>query len=430
MSDKPTLSEPTFSEPTFDVEAVRARYPALADDRVWLDGAAGSQVPDVVIDAVSGVYRRGLGNQGAAFAVSTRLGELVGAARTAVADLVGAPDPTGVVFGPSMTALAYRFASALARQWRPGDEVVVTELDHEANVSPWVQAARATGAVVRTAPLDRLSGTLAAEAVTRLLTDRTRLVAVTAASNLLGSMPDIPAIAAGARRAGALSFVDGVHHCPHAVVDVEALGVDLYLTSAYKWYGPHLAAAVARPGLLAELDVDNLAGVSTDGPARFELGTNPFPALAGVVAAVEHLTDPTSDCTASSEQGFVRREKLVAARTAATAHERALGTAMVDGLRTIDGVELLPGWDAARRTATATFRVRGAAPARVAAALDRAGVNVWHGNGYARRAASALGVLDTGGAVRASVNHYNRADDVERLLRAVADFACEGLPEG
>lgn len=407
----------TAAGPVFDVEAVRARYPALADGRVWLDGAAGSQVPDVVIEAVTEVYRRGLGNQGATFAVSARLGELVGAARAAVADLVGAPDPADVVFGPSMTALTYRFASALAARWRPGDEIVVTELDHEANVSPWLQAARRAGVVVRTARLDRASGTLPAGAVTGLLTDRTRLVAVTAASNLLGSMPDVPMITAEARRAGALSFVDGVHHCPHAVVDVGELGADLYLTSAYKWYGPHLAAAAARPGLLAELEVDNLDGVPREGPVRFELGTNPFPALAGVVAAVDHLADPTGREVAGAPAD--RRARIVAARTAATDHERDLGAALIDGLHSIAGVELLPGWDAARRTATATFRVRGGSPAQVAATLDRAGINVWHGNGYARSAANALGLFETGGAVRASLNHYNRADDVDRLLAAL-----------
>jgi cysteine desulfurase family protein (TIGR01976 family) len=431
----------------FDVEAVRARYPALADGRVWLDGAAGTQVPDAVIDAVTRVYRTGLGNQGAAFPVSHRLGELVVDARRAVADLVGAPDPDGVVFGPSMTALTYRFASALSARWRAGDEIVVTELDHEANLWPWVQAARRVGAVVRTAPLDRLSGTLPAESVTGLLGDRTRLVAVTAASNLLGSVPDLPAITSAARRAGALSYVDGVHHCPHAVVDVPALGADVYLSSAYKWYGPHLAAAVARPELLAELEVDNLRPVH--GPARFELGTNPFPALAGVVAAVQHLTDPTASpaigvgesrdrfrpaspaigvgesrdsCRRVSRSVSAttdRRATLVAARTAAVAHEQALGTALVNGLRAIDGVRLLPGWDAARRTPTATFRIRDAQPAEVAAALDRADINVWHGYAYAVAAATALGVRETGGAVRASVNHYNRADDVRRLLDAV-----------
>lgn len=424
---------------TFDVEALRARYPALTDGRVWLDGAAGTQVPDTVIDAVSEVYRTGLGNQGATFPVSGRLGRLVAEARRSVADLVGAADPDGVVFGPSMTALAYRFASALSVRWRAGDEIVVTELDHEANLWPWAQAAERAGAVVRTAPLDRLSGTLPAEAVIGLLTDRTRLVAVTAASNLLGTVPDLPAITAAAREAGALSVVDGVHHCPHAVVDLPRLGADVYLTSAYKWYGPHLAAAVVtRPELLDGLEVDNLRPVRGPGPARFELGTNPFPALAGVTAAVNHLaagdtagdtaggtTGDTAEPRPAGEAAAGRRTALVAARAAAVAHERALGAALIDGLRTIDGVELLPGWDAERRTATATFRVRGAAPAEVAAGLDRAGINVWHGHAYAWAAAAALGVRDTGGAVRASVNHYNRADDVQRLLNAVAGWVAD-----
>lgn len=416
------------------MQVVRARYPALADGRVWLDGAAGTQVPDGVIDAVSSVYRIGLGNQGATFPASARLGELVERARAAVADLVGGR-PEDVVFGPSMTALTYRFAAALSARWRPGDEIVVTELDHEANLWPWVQAAERAGVVVRTARLDRERGTVPVEHITGLLTDRTRLVAVTAASNLLGSMPELAVITARARDAGALSYVDGVHHCPHAVVDVAALGADLYVSSAYKWYGPHLAAVVARPGLLAGLAPDNLRPVSGDGPARFELGTNPFPALAGVVAAVDHLANPSaSPANRSASPGdrsaspaipdaTDRRARLVAARTAALAHERELGASLVAGLREIDGVELLPGWDAEHRTPTATFRIRGATPGEVARALDRAGVNVWHGHAYAWAAAGALGLRDSGGAVRASVNHYNHDQDIRRLVAAVSGYA-------
>jgi cysteine desulfurase family protein (TIGR01976 family) len=400
----------------FDVAAVRARYPALADGRAWLDGAAGTQVPECVIDAVAGVYRTGLGNQGAAFPASRHLGELVTGARRAVAELVGAPDPDTVVLGPSMTALTYRFAAALSARWRPGDEVVVTELDHEANLWPWAQAAARVGAVVRTARIDRETGTLPTEEVTGLLTERTRLVAVTAASNLLGTMPDVAAIAGAARRVGALSYVDGVHHCPHAVVDVAALDADVYLTSAYKWYGPHLAAAVTRPGLLGELEPDNLRPVPAGGPVPFELGTNPFPALAGVAAAVRHLADPEHERAAGP--AALRRS-----RAAAVAHEQALAATLLDGLRGIEGVEPLPGWDAPARTATATFRLRGVTPAETAAALAAAGVNVWHGHAYAWAAVGALGLREAGGAVRASLNHYNRADDIHRLLDAVADCA-------
>jgi cysteine desulfurase family protein (TIGR01976 family) len=412
----------------FDAAAVRARYPALADGRVWLDGAAGTQVPDAVIDAVSELYRSGLGNQGAAFPVSQRLDEVVARARRAVADLVGAPDPAGVVFGPSMTALTYRFASALAAEWRPGDEIVVTELDHEANVWPWARAAELAGVRVQTARLDRAAGTLPVEAVTELLTDRTRLVAVTAASNLLGTMPDVASITAAARQVGAVSYLDGAHHCPHAVVELAALGADFYVTSAYKWYGPHLAAvATTRPELLDGLAVDNLRPVTGPGPARFELGTNPFPALAAVAAAVSHLADlgPSGPGSAPAP-GVGRRERLVGARSAAVAHERGLGALLLAGLRGIDGVELLPGADAPadRRTPTFSFRVAGHEPRAVAEALARAGVNVWHGTAYALAAAAALGVSGSG-AVRASVNHYNTAEDVSRLITAVSDHVSE-----
>lgn len=397
----------------FDVAAVRARFPALADGRAWLDGAAGTQVPESVIDAVTAVYRSGLGNQGAAFATSHRLGGLVADARRAVADLVGAPDAAGVVFGPSTTALTYRFAGALATGWRPGDEVVLTELDHEANVGPWARAAERAGAVVRMAPLDRLSGTLRTETVAGLLNHRTRLVAVTAASNLLGTTPDVPAIAAAAREVGAVSYVDGAHHCPHAVVDLPALGADLYVTSAYKWYGPHLAAVVARdPGLLDGLAVDNLRPVT--GTARFELGTNPFPALAGVVAAVEHLAGLV-------EGTGGRRERLVRTMAEVVWHEREQAQGLLAGLRDVRGLSFLPGWDApaGQRAPTVSFRLAGWSPAELAGGLDRAGVNVWHGTAYALGAAEALGIAGSGGAVRASVNLYNDSSDVSRLVEAV-----------
>lgn len=400
--------------------AARARFPALGDGRAWLDGAAGTQVPDAVIDAVTAVYRSGLGNQGAAFATSHRLDGLVGAARRAVADLVGVPDPAGVVFGPSTTALTYRFAGALAAGWRPGDEVVLTELDHEANVGPWAHAAERAGAVVRMAPLDRLSGTLRVETVTGLLNRRTRLVAVTAASNLLSTMPDVPAIAAAARAVGAVTYVDGAHHCPHAVVDLPAMAADLYVTSAYKWYGPHLAAVVARdPGLLDGLEVENLRPVTGPGPARFELGTNPFPALAGVAAAVDHLAG-----LARGGAGG-RRERLVRSMGEVVRHERGLAGELLAGLREVPGLSPLPGWDvpADRRAPTVSFRLAGWPPAALAAELDRAGVNVWHGTAYALGAAEALGIAESGGAVRASVNLYNDTSDVSRVVEAVRKCA-------
>ncbi|MGH4025375.1 MAG: cysteine desulfurase-like protein [Pseudonocardiaceae bacterium] len=403
----------------FDVAGVRAQYPALADGRVWLDGAAGTQVPQTVIDAVVQTYRVGVSNQGAPFAASRRGTEIVAQARDAVADLLGVSDPRGVVFGPTMTALVYRFAAMLGATWREGDEIVVTQLDHDANVRPWVQAAARAGVVVRIAPIDPRTVELPVDAVRALLGPRTRLVALTAASNVVGTRPDVTTITSAAREVGAVSFIDGAHHCPHAHVDLPALGADLYATSAYKWAGPHLAAVVAAdPELLDGLDHDRLRPAPNTVPERFEVGTNPFAALAGVVAAVEHLA--AMDGTAVGS----RRERLAVSRHAVEDHEAVLGTRMVAGLRATPGVTVYG--EPAHRTPTAYFTLAGRTPAALAEALAERGINCWHGYSYAWELAGALGLRDCGGAVRTSVNHYNTAADVDRLLDAVTDLAAAG----
>ena len=277
---------------TFDVARVRGSYPALADGHAYLDAAAGTQVPIPVIDAIADAYRAGIGNTGGAFAASERSGAIVAEARRAVADLTGGA-ASGVIFGPSMTALTYRMSAALARGWAPGDEIVVSRLDHDANIRPWIQAAARAGAVVRWAEADLATGELPAAQYAELVGDRTRLVAVTAASNVLGTRPDVAAIAAVAHAAGALCYVDGVHATPHIPVDVAAFGADFYATSAYKWSGPHVAAVVAAPALLETVWPDKLAPSSNAVPWRFERGTLPFADLAGVTAAVDHLAGLT-----------------------------------------------------------------------------------------------------------------------------------------
>lgn len=231
----------------YDVASVRSRYPALSDGWAYLDGAAGTQVPRAVIEAESAAYAAGIGNHGGTFAASRRSDALTAAARAAVADLVGAPSSAGVVLGPSTTALVYRFAEALAKAWRPNDEIVLTRLDHDANVRPWVQAAGRAQVRVRWADPVLPSLDLPTEVVAELLGPLTRLVAVTGASNVVGTRPDIRAIADAAHAAGALLFVDGVHATPHTAVDVVALGADFWATSAYKWSGPHVAAVAAAP---------------------------------------------------------------------------------------------------------------------------------------------------------------------------------------
>src|ERR1700684_2365824 len=272
---------------TFDVETVRAAYPALRDGYAYLDGAAGTQVPDAVIDTVAASARGGIGNAGGAFPASHRPTAIVNGCREAVSDLVGG-EAAGVILGPNMTTLTYRLAGTLADAWGPGDEIVVSRLDHDANVRPWLQAATRAGVTVRWAEVDISTGELPAEQYATLVGDRTRLVAVTAASNILGTRPDVAAITAIAHQAGALTYVDGVHATPHVPVDVHALGADFYATSAYKWSGPHIGTVIADPALLDTLHPDKLASSPDTIPERFEYGTPAYADLAGVTAAVDH----------------------------------------------------------------------------------------------------------------------------------------------
>ena len=397
-----------------DVSAVRAMYPALADGYAYLDGAAGTQLPAPVIDAISDAYRSGLGNSDGAFPASARSDAIVAECRQAVADLVGG-DPAGVILGPNMTTLTYRIAATLARDWEPGDQVIVSRLDHDANIRPWVQAALRAGAEVRWAEVGLPSGELDPAQYDTLLTGRTRLVAVTAASNIIGTRPDVAAITAKARAAGALSYVDGVHATPHGPTDMAALGADFYATSAYKWSGPHIGAVVADPALLEPLRPDKLDPAPDNVPDRFEWGTPPFADLAGAAAAVDHLAglDPSAAGT--------RRQRLLTSMATAQDHERRLFAVLRDGLAAMDKVTIYG--NARRRTATAFFNVAGLSPRAVAEHLAARKVNVWDGNNYAWELASVLGIRDTGSAVRAGLVHYNDRSDVDRLLAAVAELA-------
>jgi len=398
----------------FDVSRVRAAYPALADGYAYLDGAAGTQVPSSVISAIGGAQRAGLGNADGAFPASARADAITSGCREAVADLVGG-EPAGVVLGPNMTTLTYRIAAALADTWRAGDEVVVSRLDHDANVRPWVQAAARAGAVVRWAEIDPATGELPAEQYPSLLGDRTRLVAVTAASNDIGTRPDVPAITAMARAAGALSYVDGVHATPHGPVDVRALGADFYATSAYKWSGPHIGAVIAGPALLDSLRPDKLVPSPDTVPERFEFGTPPFADLAGVTAAVEHLAG-LDDAAAGT-----RRQRVLASMAVAEAHEQRLFGVLLGGL---DGMRHVTTYGkAAARTATAYFTVAGHTPRQVAEHLASRKVNVWSGHNYAWELTGVLGIRDAGSAVRAGLVHYNDRSDVDRLLASVAELA-------
>jgi len=399
-----------------DVSAIRAAYPALGDGFAYLDGAAGTQVPAPVIQAIAAAYADGLGNSGGVFPASARSDAITAECRRAIAALTGG-DPGGVILGPNMTTLTYRLAGVLSRDWRPGDEVVVSRLDHDANVRPWVQAAARAGAEVRWAQVDPATGELPAAQYAGLISARTRLVAVSAASNIIGTRPDVPAITARARAAGALSYVDGVHATPHVPVDVAALGADFYATSAYKWSGPHIGAVVADPALLDTLHPDKLVPSPDYIPDRFELGTLPFADLAGTAAAVEHLAGLGG---AAVPAGATLRERVTASMTAVAAYEERLFAGLLAGL---DGMEHVTTYGkAASRTATAYFTVAGHTPDQVAEHLARRRVNVWSGDNYAYELTGALGLRPLC-AVRAGLVHYNDDTDVVRLLDAVAELA-------
>ncbi|VVJ18843.1 Cysteine desulfurase (EC [Amycolatopsis camponoti] len=392
---------------SYDVQTIRKHFPALA--AAHFDGPGGSQVPDVVGEAVAGTLCSGISNRGVVTAAERRASAVVAEARQAVADLLAA-DPAGVVFGRSMTQLTYDFSRALAKNWGPGDEVVVTRLDHDANIRPWVQAAEAAGATVRWADFDPATGLLATSAVAGLLSSRTRLVAVTAASNLLGTRPDIPAIAAAVHEAGALLYVDGVHLTPHAPVDVTALGADFYACSPYKFLGPHLGLVVAAPSLLETLHPDKLLPSTDAVPERFELGTLPYELLAGTTAAIDFLAGLVPGSGS-------RRSRLVTSLTALSDHEDTLLARLDAGLAAIPGVTRY-GDPSRHRTPTALFAVDGVASQAVYEHLGTQGVNAPAGSFYAIECSRHLGLGDTG-AVRAGIAPYTTEADVDALLAAV-----------
>jgi len=395
----------------FDLARVRSDFPALDGGTAYFDGPGGSQVPHQVAAAIAATMTAGLSNRGTVTATERRAEDVVVGARAAVADLLGC-DARGVVFSRSATQATYDVSRALAKQWVPGDEVVVTRLDHDSNIRPWVQAAERAGVEVRWVGFDRESGELDVDAVRAEINERTRLVAVTGASNVLGTRPDLPAIAEAAHAVGALVYVDGVHLTPHAPVDVRALGADFFNCSPYKFFGPHHGIVVAAPELLESLRPDKLVPAKDQVPERFELGTLPYELLAGTTAAVAYIAGLASDAPD-------RRTRVLESMQAVEEHEDMLLRRLLDGLRGIDSVRLYGA--PARRTPTVFFTVEGRDDREVYEHLAGLGVNAPASNFYAIEASRWLGLGDTG-ALRAGLAPYSSADDVDRLLDGVARF--------
>ncbi len=396
----------------YDVDAVRGGFSALTEGAAHFDGPGGSQTPDVVGDAIRDTLRGSLSNRGRTTAAERHADDAVSGARQAMADLLGA-DPRGIVFGRSMTQLTYDFARTLAKGWGAGDEVVVSRLDHDANVRPWVQAARSAGATVRWVDFDTATTELTVEDVTAQLSDRTRLVAVTGASNLVGTMPPLEAISAAVHDAGALLYVDGVHLTPHEPVDVAALGADLFACSPYKFLGPHCGVVAGRPEFLETLEPDKLLPSTWEVPERFELGTLPYELLAGTTAAVDFLAG------IAPSAGAGRRERLGSALELIGEHEDRLRLRVEEGLAGLPGVTV---WSRARRrTPTLLMTFEGRAADDAYRFLAERGVNAPAGSFYAIEASRRLGLGDAGG-LRVGLAPYSDDDDVTRLLDGLAAF--------
>jgi len=401
------------------ITEARARFPALARREggrpvAYLDGPGGTQVPEAVIEAMTLRLREGASNLGGPFGASRDAEATVDAAREAAADLVGGRAGE-VAFGQNMTSLTFAVSRALARRWGPGDRVVVTRLDHDANVTPWRLAAADRGVSVEMVDFDPADGTLDLEHMERAVSAGACLVAVTAASNALGTVPPLPRVADLAHAAGVLVYVDAVHYAPHRFIDVAALGADFLVCSAYKFYGPHTGVLWGREELLEAVDPYKLVPAPDTGPDRWETGTQSFESLAGVTAAVDYL--------AGLGEGAGRRERLRSGLAAARAHEESLAIRFFEGISGMPHLRLYGLADPARlaeRTPTFALSVEGMHPAEAARRLGEQGIYAWSGDYYAVGVMEHLGVAAEGGLLRIGFVHYNTFEEVDRVLSALA----------
>jgi cysteine desulfurase family protein (TIGR01976 family) len=410
---------------TFDVAAVRARFPALSlavDGRpmAFFDGPGGTQVPASVIEAVADYYRTSNANHGGAFGTSRRSDAVVDEAHAAVGDLVGAASASEVKFGANMTSLTFHVSRSIGAVLVPGDEILVTGLDHSANVDPWLALARDRDLVVRTWEPHLADCTLDPGDLEALLGPRTRLVAFGWASNAVGTINPVADAVRLAHAAGAWTYVDAVHAAPHLSLDVVAAGTDFLACSVYKFFGPHVGALYIRRDVQDRLTAYKVRPADD----RFETGTGNFEGYAGTLAAVEYLASlGAADAAAGS-----RRDRLVAAMTAIRAYEMALYRRLVDGLEAIPGLRLygITSRDAfERRTPTAALTIDGLAPRRIVSRLGEVGIAAWDGDFYAMGLIERLGLAGSGGVVRIGLTHYNTAAEVDRLVEAVGRIAAD-----
>lgn len=400
-----------------DLDAIRARFPALSRREhgrpvAYLDGPGGTQVPKSVIDAMNAVLIEGVSNLGGGFGASQLAEETTQLGRQAMADFFNA-DPSEISFGQNMTSITFAMSRALARSWGPGDAIVVTSLDHDANFTPWLRCAEDVGAEVRIAHFDVASGELDPAVVADLLDDRVRLVATCVASNAIGTLVDVHEITALAHEAGAMVYLDSVHAGPHQLVDVRAIDCDFLVASAYKFFGPHTGILYGKLDRLAELEFYKVRPAPSDPPDKLETGTQSFESIAGVAAAVDYL--------AGLGTGDSRRARLEDGYGLIREHERALSARFIVGVTGMDRVIIhgVPDADD-RRVATFALSVEGLPAGEAAGRLSDGGLYVWSGHYYALNAMERLGFLEAGGLLRVGFVHYNTEEEVDRALEALA----------
>ncbi|MEO5493001.1 MAG: cysteine desulfurase-like protein [Sphingomonas sp.] len=403
--------------PDFPIDAVRARFPALARGTVFFDAPGGTQACDAAIEAMTRHLTEGTANAAGPFATSVETDQVSADAHAAMADLLGAR-PEDIAFGPNMTSLTFAVSRSLARDWMAGDELIVTRLDHDANVAPWLQAAEDRGMTVRWLDFDPATGRWTLDDLAALLTPKTRLVALGAASNALGTLnPIAEACALVRKRSSALTYIDAVQSVPHIVTDVSALGCDFLACSPYKFFGPHQGVLWMRPGLAPRAYKVRPAG--DDAAHRFETGTPSFEGQAGVLGTVGYLewlgreVDPAANS---------RRARLVAAMTAATAYERTLGDRLLAGFATIPAFKLWGPPTMKGRVPTFSFTLEGHDPDAIARHLAHRGIFAWAGHFYAVEVLDRLGLADAGGLLRVGLCHYSTAEEVDRLIAALREL--------
>ena len=412
---------------SYDIDLIRAEFPSVSAPGapVYLDNPGGTQVPQQVVDAMVDCLINCNANLGGPFATSVRAGEIFDDAHAAMADFVNANDPGELIFGHNMTTLTLHISRSIARTLKPGDEIILTTMDHDANVAPWLLLAEDLGLTVHFLPFERESFMFDPAELEKLLSPKTRLVALNHASNMTGTINDVAAMTALAKQAGALVFVDSVQFAPHAPIDVQAIGCDFLACSPYKFFGPHMGVLWGKRDILMGLEPYKVRAAGAELPDRFETGTLNHEGMAGTTAAVNYIASVGAGTIGQDGVDLSnRRAHIVEGFDQLFAYEKILTEQLIDGLQKMPGVTV-QGITSAnamhKRVPTISFTVDGVAPKVVSTALADKDIQVWDGHNYALEPINRLGLMDRGGVVRVGIAHYNTAAEIDACLAAIAD---------